>query len=189
MERVKSGSYLIALSVLVFGTTTLTGLAGSLGAVGLLSRGFVAVLAVSFVGAAISGFFTGSALAGAAFTALFLTGVVVTCFLATGAGFFISSFLGVVWTFTGAFTAALAAGFATALVFAGVLTFAGGAVVFLAGAFAGVALPAFFGAAAFAEAFVAGLAVVFFAGWAALPDVLDTTFFVAIRFVTLFLRR
>src|SRR5689334_21145411 len=59
IERVKSGSYLIDLSVLVLGITTLVGLAGSLG-LAFVSKGLVAIFVVSWVEVSTAGFFTGS---------------------------------------------------------------------------------------------------------------------------------
>src|SRR5829696_6261573 len=72
-DRVKSGSYLIFLSVLVFGITTLVGFAGSFGVAFAGASGFVSVFVTCGVGAVIAGFFTGSDFAGAAFVATVLT--------------------------------------------------------------------------------------------------------------------
>jgi hypothetical protein len=192
MDRVKSGSYFIALSVLVFGITTFAGLAGSLGAAGLASNGLVAVFVVSVVGAATSGFFTGSAFEGSGAVVAFTFGA-TAFFKGAGAGdgvdFFVCSFLGTTLVLTAAFGAGLAGAFAAGLAFDGdAAAFTGFAGAFLATglALAGADLTAFLGAAALPVAFEAGLAGAFFAGWAALPDFLDATFFVAIRLLPFF---
>jgi hypothetical protein len=97
MDRVKSGSYLMALSVLVFGITTFAGFGCSFGVAvaGFFSSGFVAVFAFSWLGAVVSGFFTGSALGASAFegaldATVFAAALAGTAafFGAAGAGFF-----------------------------------------------------------------------------------------------------
>jgi hypothetical protein len=79
---------------------------------------------------------------------------------------------------------ALAAGFA----FAGVEAFVAfvGKLLDAGLALAGAVLTAFLGGADLLVALAAGLAGAFFAGWAALPDFLVATFFVAIRFLPFF---
>jgi hypothetical protein len=193
MDRVKSGSYLMALSVLVFGITTFAGFGCSFGlaGAGLFSNGFVAVFAVSCDGAATSGFLTGSAFAGAgfvvAFVATVLTGAAVTFLAGAGAGFLTSTFLGATLAFVVAFAAGFAGALAAGFALDGAAAFTTLAGAFLAGvAFAGADLTAFLGGAAFPAAFFAGLVGSFFAGWAALPDFLDATFFVAIRLLPFF---
>src|SRR5215218_10449315 len=88
-DRIKSGSYLIFLSVLVLGITTFVGFAGSFGA-GLGGKGLVAVFVTCGVGATTTGFFTASVFTGS-FTGT-LVGTVLTCieafFTGWGAGFF-----------------------------------------------------------------------------------------------------
>jgi hypothetical protein len=79
-DRVKSGSYFIFLSVLVFGITSFTGFGGSLEACFTGGSGFVSVLVTCGVGAVTTGFFTGSVFEGAAFVAIVLTGAGAAAF-------------------------------------------------------------------------------------------------------------
>jgi hypothetical protein len=179
MDRVKSGSYFIALSVLVFGITTFAGFAGSFGCTGgLASNGFVAVFVFSVVGALTAGFCTGSAVA------------VFFCIagIFAGAAFFTSSFLGAGFAGAGAFAIGLTDTLAAGWVFEGVEAFAAFAGRLLDTDLTGaeVDLTAFLGGADLLVALAAGLAGDFFAGWAALPDFLVATFLVAIRFLPFF---
>ena len=142
-DRVKSGSYLIFLSVLVLGITNFTGLAGSFGA-GLAGKGGVAVLATWGVGAVTTGFCTGSFTG--VFVAMFLVGAVlffkgcgVACFLVATTGF--TGFAGCLAGGFAVFEGRLAAfkdftGFAGALAtvfLAGILLLAGAGFMFFFG--------------------------------------------------------
>ncbi|HYO22656.1 MAG TPA: hypothetical protein VER36_09630 [Flavisolibacter sp.] len=194
-DRIKSGSYLIFLSVLVLGITTFVGLGGSFGACFNGGKGFVSVFVTCGVGASITGFFTGSVLAGAVLVATGLagTGLAVafftgcgTAFLVTGtalgaglAGTFLAGLAAFVWALTG--FAVFAAGLAvtlTATFLAGAFPLTGAGFTFFLGAGAG-----FFAAAGLPLAFATGLAGAFLAGLAAF---LGATFFVAIRLLPFF---